>query len=277
MSIWNAVFFGLVQGLTEFFPVSSSAHLAALGNLFGIESGGFNFKLFTVFLHLGTIISLIIVLWNDLADMVYEVLLMVNARTNPRYRQKHYPNARLLMMLGVSTLPLFLLLLVNNYINRLYTNNIIMGVMLILSGTILFVADRFTGTKKLTNSMTMSDALIIGLCQLVAIIPGISRIATATTAGYSVGLKKDFALKYALLLSLPTSFGAAIIHIINASSGSFAWSDVPVCLVGMVTALLTGIFSLRVMLSLGEKAKFNGFSYYSWVAGVLFIILTMIF
>ena len=277
MSVWNAIFFGLVQGITEFLPVSSSAHLAVLGNLFGVMSGSFNYKLFTVFLHFGTIVSIFVVLWNDIADMIYEVLLIANSKSNPQYKQKRYPNARLFIMLVISTVPLFLLLLIDKFIDRLYYNNIFIGGMLFLTGCILFVSDRFNNTKKTATDMTLSDAILIGLCQTVAAIPGISRVATVSTAGLATGLRRDFALKYAILLSIPASFGVNILHIVDAVSDGIVWSQIPMCLIGMAVSLVAGIFALKIMLSMGEKAKYRGFAYYSWVAGALFIILTMIF
>lgn len=278
MSIWQSIFFGLVQGFTEFLPISSSAHLAVLGNLFGVASSGtINYKLFTVFLHFGTIISIFIVLWNDIADMIYEILLIINSKSNPQYKQKRYPNARLFLMLFLSTLPLFLLLVLNRFIEKLYYNNIFIGASIFLTGCILFVAGKFRDTKKIGNNMTISDALIIGLCQTVGAIPGISRIGVTMTGGIAVGLRKDFAVKYAVLLSIPASFGVNVMHLVDAVSSGFFWSDIPFCLIGMAVSIITGIFSLKILLGLGEKAKYNGFAYYCWVAGVLFIILTVIF
>ena len=278
MSIWQAVFFGLVQGLSEFLPISSSAHLSVLGNLFGVaSSGAINYKLFSVFLHFGTIVSIFIVLWNDIADMIYEILLIVNSKDNPQYKKRHYPNARLLLMMVISSAPLLLMLLIYKYIDRLYYSTIFIGVSMLLNGCMLFVAGKFSGTKKTCESMTISDALITGFCQTVGAIPGISRIAVTMTGGIAAGLRKDFAVKYAILLSIPASFGINVLHLAEAASANFAWSDIPLCLVGMAVSLAFGVFSLKLVLSLGEKAKYRGFAYYCLVAGALFIILTVIF
>ena len=95
MSIWNAIFFGFVQGLTEYFPVSSSAHLSVLGNLFGVMDNGYNFQMFTVFTHFGTVMAVLISFWKDITDMVYQIIMM-RSGTDPRRR---YSSVRLLYMI----------------------------------------------------------------------------------------------------------------------------------------------------------------------------------
>ena len=125
--------------------------------------------------------------------------------------------------------------------------------------------------------MTILDALIIGLCQCVSVIPGISRTASTVTGGISTGLKPDFALKFSFLLSIPAMFGAVILRLVDAFSQGVDVQNIPAYLVGMLAAMLSGIGALCIMRKLFEKGKFGGFAYYCWVFGVLSIILTMIF
>ena len=125
--------------------------------------------------------------------------------------------------------------------------------------------------------MTFSDAVILGFCQAVSAIPGISRTGTAYAAGVAVGLKRAFSAKFAVMLSVPLMFGANLIRIIDASGDPFAWRDVPPCLIGMAAAIVAGVFSIRIFRALAEKGSFRNVGYYCWVAGVLSIILTMIF
>lgn len=273
MSIVNAIFFGFVQGITEILPLSSGAHLAIVGNLFGVSSGAFNYKIFSIFVHFGTIISLIIAYWDEIADMIFEIALM----RSPNHTKKHYPSVKLLYMIFVSCLPLFLGLVFFNQIEDLYVNSIFIGVSLILNGSLLIVADKFIKCDKDIAKMTRTDALIIGLCQLVSMVPGISRIGTVTSAGMSLGFRRDFSFRYAALMSLPVSICANMYHIVDASQLGFSWDMLPACLIGMVASIVTSYFAIKIMQNNVKKGKFNGFSYYCFVAGVIFIILTMIF
>ena len=279
MNIFQAVQFGLIQGITEFIPVSSAAHLCVLFNLFGLSASGFNVKAFSVFLHFGTILAAFISYWQDFAEVFFQILEFAasgsGGESGPKRRS--FPAARLLIMMLFSILPLVMLLPLQRYIARLFDLNGLIGIMLVLTGLILFISDRLWEREKTERNMSLSDAILIGLCQMVSAIPGISRTGIVYTAGVAVGLKRDFAVKYAVMLSVPVMFAANIIRLVDAASDPFALADVPVCLIGMAAALGSGILSIRVFRALGEKGRLRNVGYYSCVAGVLSVILTMIF
>ena len=125
--------------------------------------------------------------------------------------------------------------------------------------------------------MTILDAIIVGLCQCVAKIPGLSRSGTTITAVIATGFKRDFAVKFSFLMSLPAVLGANILSIADAVKEGVVLSNVPAYLIGMAVALVTGIASIYIIKFILGKGKFGGFAYYCWVMGVLSIILTMIF
>ncbi len=277
MSIGNAVVLGLVQGIAEFLPISSSGHLALLNNLFHMSSTENGHMLFDVLLHLGTLISICVVYWSDIIEMAYEVLGLVNLGPLAGQRQERYPAARLFLMIVFATLPLFLILPINGLLEGLYYKNVYIGVMLILTGCMLYVSDRMAPGRKNEKSMTVFDALIIGLCQCVATIPGLSRSGTTITAGIATGLNREFAVKFSFLMSLPAVLGANILAIADAAKENVDWASLPAYLVGMAVAMLVGIAAISILKYISQKGKFGGFAYYCWVAGVLSIILTMIF
>lgn len=277
MSIWNAVILGLVQGVTEFLPVSSSGHLSILNNLFDLTSTDDGHMLFDVLLHLGTLASIFVVYWQDIVQMFNESLGIVNLGPLAGRRQRHYPGARTFIMIIFATIPLLLILPVHKMIETLYYRNVFIGVALVLTGCMLFVADKMKPGTKNAASMTISDALIIGLCQCVATIPGLSRSGTTITAGIATGLERKFAVKFSFLLSVPAVLGANIISLIDAFKEGVELANVPAYLIGMVVAMVSGIASISLLKSLAAKGKFGGFAYYCWVMGVLSIILTMIF
>ncbi len=125
--------------------------------------------------------------------------------------------------------------------------------------------------------MTVFDALIIGLCQCAAAIPGLSRSGTTITAGIATGLKREFAVHFSLLLSLPSLLGASILAFADAISLGIDWSNVPAYLIGTAVSLASGICAIYLLRSVAAKGKFGGFAYYCWVVGVLTIILYLIF
>ena len=277
MSIWNAVILGLVQGLTEFLPVSSSGHLSIMNNLFSMTMTDDGHLFFDVLLHLGTLGSICIVYWKDIKQMLLETLGIVNLGPLAGARQERYPGARTFFMIVMATLPLLLILPVKDMIETLYYNNIFIGVALVLTGCMLYVSDRMKPGKKTEGGITVLDAIIIGLCQCVAVVPGLSRPGTTITAGIATGLRRDFAVKFAFLMSLPAVLGANILSLVDAVREGIDWTCVPAYLVGMVAAFVSGIAAISLIKYIADKGKFGGFAYYCWVMGVLSIILTMIF
>ena len=292
MSIWNAILFGIVQGITEFVPVSSSAHLAVMFNLFGITGAGFNSKMFSVFLHFGTVIAAIVTYWRDFGELIFQTFdiaaessaenaaapsLRGKSAAGGRKTRKVYPGARTLLMMFFASLPLAMILPINGKISSLSDSSLLVGIMLLISGTILFKAGQFREGKKSAGTMTVSDAVIIGLCQCASAIPGLSRTGVVMSAGMATGVRADFAAKFAVMMSVPVMFIANFVRIVDAASLGFSLSELPGCLAGMAAALAAGYFSLKILMGAVKRRDFSWFSYYSWVAGVIFIILTMIF
>lgn len=277
MSIWNAIVLGLVQGIAEFLPISSSGHLSIMNNLFDISTVDNGHVFFDVLLHLGTLSSIFVVYWQDIVKMVQEVLGVVNLGPLAGQRQKRYPAARLFFMLFFASLPMLLIIPVKDRIDALFYQNVFIGVMLILTGCILYVSDRMQQGNKTENSITILDAVTIGLCQCVAIIPGLSRSGTTITAGIATGLRRDFAVRFSFLLSVPAVLGATIFSLAEAAEKGIDPANVPAYLVGMVAAMISGIITISIFRRIFEKGKFGGFSYYCWVMGVLSIILSVIF
>ncbi len=277
MSLLNAMILGLVQGIAEFLPISSSGHLSILNNLFSMTTTEDGHMFFDVLLHLGTLFSVCVVYWQDIVDMFYEVLGFLHVGPLGGEQRRHYPAARLFLMIVLGTLPLFLILPINDMMEGLYYKSVFIGIMLVLTGCILYVADKMQQGRKTEKNMGMLDAIIIGLCQAVATIPGLSRSGTTITAGLATGLRRDFAVKYSFLLSLPAVLGANILAFAKAIKNGIDWSCLPAYLVGTVVAILSGIASISLLKRIASKGKFGGFAYYCWVVGVLSIILTVIF
>ena len=277
MSVGNAILLGLVQGITEFLPISSSGHLSILNNLFGLTAAEEGHLFFDVLLHLGTLLSILAVYWQDIRDMAVETLGLLRLGPQANAAPSRRPGARLFFMLVIATLPLALILPIKDLLETLYDRSIFIGVALILTGCILYVSDRMQPGKKTVGGMTLLDALIIGLCQCVAVIPGLSRSGTTITAGIATGLRRDFAVKFSFLLSIPAVLAANLLSLIDAFRKGVDWASFPAYLIGMAAAMMSGIAAIELLHAIARRGKFGGFAYYCWVVGALSIILTMIF
>ena len=279
MTISSAIILGIVQGVAEFLPISSSGHLAVLQNLFDLSAGE-DHLFFDVLLHLGTLISICVCYWGDIVAMVREVFIVLRGgrRADGTPVQGHLGAARLFLMIVVGTLPLFLVLPINDKVEELYYITPFIGAALLLTGCVLFVSDKMAPGTRTERNMRFRDALTIGLCQCVATIPGLSRSGTTITAGIATGLDRTFAMKYSFLLSLPAVLGANLLSFIKAiGEESIEASLIPAYLLGMLAAMLSGIAAISLMKLIANKSKFGWFAYYCWGAGVLTIILSLIF
>lgn len=181
------------------------------------------------------------------------------------------------MLIIVATLPLVLILPVHKYIEALSNSTVYVGIALILTGCMLLVADKMSKGTKTEKNMLFTDALIIGLCQCVATLPGLSRSGTTITAGIATGHDRSYAVKFSLLMSIPAVLGATLIELIDALKTGIDPSLIPAYLFGMIAAMISGVLSIGLLRMIARRTRFGGFSYYCWVVGVLTIILSLIF
>lgn len=277
MSIWNAILLGLVQGIAEFLPISSSGHLSILQNLFHMSTTENGHLFFDVLLHLGTLISICIVYWRDIVAMVRETFAFFRNTRLPAEQRQQLPAARMVLMIILATLPLFLILPINDKVEQLYYHTFFIGLMLILTGFLLFVADKMPKGTRTEKNMRVRDALIIGVCQAVATIPGLSRSGTTIAAGMATGLDRSFAVRFSFLMSLPAVLGANILSLAKAAKTGIDVSLLPAYLIGMFVAMVSGIAAIGLVKRLTSKGRFGAFSYYCWGAGALTMILSLIF
>ena len=278
MSILDAIILGIVQGVAEFLPISSSGHLAFLHNLFNMSDLGSNHMFFVVLLHFGTLIAICFMYWSDIKAMFTQTIDMLSGRTvDENGRRRRFPEARLFMLIVVATLPLVLILPVHKYIEALSNSTVYVGIALILTGCMLLVSDKMAKGSKTEKNMLFTDALIVGLCQCVATLPGLSRSGTTITAGIATGHDRSYAVKFSLLMSIPAVLGATLLELVDAFKAGIDASLIPAYLFGMIAAMVSGVLSIGLLKMIARKTRFGGFSYYCWVVGVLTIILSLIF
>ena len=278
MSVILALFLGLVQGIAEFLPVSSSGHLSILQNLMNMNYSEDGHLLFDVLLHLGTLISICAVYRVELRDMIRDGIeyLQLKSDSNADEPVVLKPPGRALLFVIIGTVPMLLALIFSSAVTRLFFNTFFIGFALIITGGLLYVSSRFIKQgNKTDKTMTIADALLIGLAQAVAILPGLSRSGTTISVGLARGLTSAFAVRFSLLLSIPAVFGATIVQIFRAISKGADFGLLPTYLAGFVVAAGIGYFTIQFLRRLMAKNKFGNFAYYCWGIGLITIIWSL--
>ena len=275
MSLLNALLLGIIQGVAEFLPISSSGHLSIAQNLLGLRVEGSEDMFFDVLLHLGTLAAVFVAYWADIREMILEFFRTIQDVAHGGMPQRIPPARRMILLVVVGTLPLFLVLPIQDFVEGLSNNTYAVGGALLVTGVLLWLCDRVRKGRKNEGSATKRDVLLVGLSQAVATCPGLSRSGTTISVGCFMGFERKFAVRYAFLLSIPAVLGANILHIADViQAGGIDTSLVPAYLLGVVVAAVSGYFSIRLLRFVAEKGRFGFFSYYCWAVGLVTIVLT---
>lgn len=256
-ALWKAVLLGLVQGVTEFLPVSSSGHLVLVQSLLGLQEG---IMTFDIFLHFGTLVSVGIAFWPDLKGMIL---------FRPDQRRLDY-------MILIGTIPTGIIgLACKGLFERVFHSVLIVGVMLLVTGGILWLSEHTAKRRKDLAEMRPPDAFIIGLIQGLAMIPGISRSGSTIVGGLFRGFQRDQAARFSFLLAMPAVFGATLLEVWELIRSGAAELRLFPLAAGTLTAVISGYFAIRFLMRLLKDHSLQPFAYYCWLVGTL-IILTKI-
>ena len=272
MSYFEAVVLGLVQGLAEFLPISSSGHLALIQQCFGISDD--KVLLFAVLLHVGTLISVFIVYWKDIWELIVELCLTIkDLCTGKGLRLAERPVRKLGVMIIVATIPTAIIgLLFSDFFDSLYTSVIPIGIGLIITGFLLVFAERMGEGNRGIQQMNFRNAIFIGLVQGVAICPGISRSGSTLFGSLICNLERKFAVKFVFLISIPSILGSAVLEAPAAIEAGVTAADVGPILVGMLVAAVSGLVAIKTMIKIVSDKKLSYFSYYVWALGLIVVL-----
>ena len=274
MTYLSSFLLGLVQGLAEFLPISSSGHLSIAQNLLGLNTEIPEF--FDVLLHLGTLVAVFVAYWRDICDMVAELIRGVGDLVHGTTPRQVPPARRLILLIIVGTLPLFILLPIHKQVQALSNNMVFIGAALVVTGFLLFACDLVRKGKKTERTATIADVLVVGLGQAIATLPGISRSGMTITTGCFMGFERKFAVRLSFLLSIPAVLGANILSLKDALDAGIIWAEVPMYVVGVITAAVVGYVCIRLLRLVAEKGRFGAFAYYCWAVGLLTLLLNAI-
>lgn len=276
MTYLSAIFLGLIQGLAEFLPISSSGHLAFFQEVVAVLDAGEESLFFDVLLHLGTLVAVFVAYWAEIKALILEFFTMVGVRKLPQGQKPDRLSRRMILFIILGTLPLFAVLPVKDFVEGLYSNPMFIGCAFLGTGLILFLSDRLNrGNKDLKNASIL-DVLLVGCGQALATVPGISRSGTTISVGLARGFSREFAVKYSFLLSIPAVLGANILSLIDAVGEGIDWSQMPMYLAGVATAMISGYLAIRLLKYISRKSSFGGFAYYCWGIGLVTLILSLV-
>ena len=267
MDIFQGIIIGIVQGLTEFLPVSSSAHLVFIQKLLGVESS----LAFDTFLHLGTLIAVLWFFRWDIYKMLKSWWLSLGDLLKGRFKEgfNEDPYKRLAWYVILATIPVGIVgVLFEDSVDSLFSGALyVPAFFLFVTGTILYLSQRMSSGEINFNTITKKEALWMGLGQACAILPGLSRSGTTIAAGLTIGLDKEFAAKFSFILSIPAIFGAFILQAKDIGS-ALDVNFLPVFL-GFIASIIAGYLAIKWMLNLIQNKSLDIFAYYCWLMGII--------
>lgn len=275
MTVFDAIVQGIIQGATEFLPVSSSGHLSLFNHFTG--ASGEEAVLTTITLHLGTLIAVFIAFWDKIKRLVAEGVKMLGDIFTGKFSFKNLDGERrMIMMIIASILPLFPFYLFRSFFTGVQNDGDICveGLCFLYTAVILTVGDRISiknrekGLGKDCTGVKLPEALIIGAFQGVALLPGVSRSGSTISAGLMSGLKRSEAVEYSFILGIPVILAAAVTEIPHIAGESSNIEVVPL-LVGMAAAAVSGYFAIRLIRLLMKSDKFGIFAVYTFILGIV--------
>ncbi|MBO8466530.1 MAG: undecaprenyl-diphosphate phosphatase [Bacteroidetes bacterium] len=268
MEWFEAIILGLLQGLTEFLPVSSSGHLIIGKELLGIEAA--DDLVFEVLVHAATVLSTIVVFRKQLWDLLKGF-----------FKFKNNDQTDYVLKICVSMIPVFIVgVFFKDFVEGLFQSIFVVGIALVCTSLLLFFSDMVSGPrrkvslserKNYRNGISYWQAFVVGLSQAVAVVPGLSRSGTTISTGLICGVRRDVMAQFSFLMVLVPILGEAFLQLVGGDMGSSAIGALPLVL-GFLSAFVSGLFACKVMIALVKKARLSWFALYCAVVALLIFI-----
>ncbi|MDA3787138.1 MAG: undecaprenyl-diphosphate phosphatase [Desulfobacula sp.] len=271
MELYQGIILGIIQGLTEFLPVSSSGHLVLGQIFFGITQSQLAFD---ISVHMGTLLAVLVVYAQDISAILVSVFRFISKAATlkpvtPLLNEDK--NLQLAGLILIGSIPTACIgLVIKQFEHILFSSTLLVGTMLILTGTILWASRNFYFSESKKYEFSIKKALIIGVSQGAAVIPGISRSGTTIAVGMFLGLDRHNAAKFSFLLSIPAILGAQILSIKDMINYGLAID--PVTIYAAIASFITGLIALKLLLSLIHSGRFHLFAPYCWLIGSLVLL-----
>lgn len=275
MDVLTALVLGIVQGIAEFLPISSSGHLALIQSVSTTVFGEVSTDTLTfdVFLHIATLFSVLVVYKKDVQNLFHALIDTIKDSFTGKFKiNQEDESKKLLYMLVVTTLFLVPIALISDYVEAAFSNLLVIGIMLFLTGIVTFLTDKVKVGDVTAKNITSKNACMVGLFQMLAVMPGLSRSGSSIFGGALSGMKREFAVKYSFLASIPAILAATLFQILKISKGGMNFDLVPY-LVGGLAAFICGIFAIGFVKKLATKFQFKKFSYYCFFISIITLII----
>jgi undecaprenyl-diphosphatase len=275
MELYQGIILGVIQGLTEFLPVSSSGHLVLGQIFFGITQSQL---VFDISVHMGTLFAVLVVYASDIKAMLVSAAnfffkaIFFKPVVSLFKEDENLQMAGLILIGSIPTAVIGLGL--KQFEHVLFTSKVLVGCMLILTGTVLWISRKYYSSGNKTTGPGIKKALLIGVCQGIAVIPGISRSGSTIAAGMFLGLDRHKAAKFSFLLSIPAILGAQILSIKDMINNNLSID--PVTIYATITSFITGLIALKILLTLVHSGRFHLFAPYCWLIGALVLLSKII-
>ena len=261
MTLIEALILGLVQGLTEFLPVSSSGHLVLVQKAMGVSDGGITFE---ILVHFATLLSVVIYFWKVLWRMVLAII--------PPFKEEYRRERKMIGFLAIGTIPAVVIgLTLKSRFEAVYEEPVKVSLLLLVTGAILFLP-RFLPKPKEQGGVKLGSAIIMGLGQAFAILPGISRSGSTIVSGMISGVKSEDAAEFSFLLAIPAIAGAMVLAIKDMVEEGIETALLTNYLAGGAVAFVSGLIAIFTVLVAVRKGKFEWFAYYCFAAGIGFFL-----
>ena len=256
VSILEAVLLGIIQGITEWLPISSSGHLVIFQELFNIKAS----VMFDLMLHVGSLLVVLFIFWKDIKRIIFSI-----------FNDDREGKQLLLLLIFASIITAIIGFLFQDFFKSLFTNLTAVGIALIVTGMLLLTVKWVKVKEK--KEMSMVDAFLVGLMQGIAIIPGISRSGATISAGLLRGINRELAIRFSFLLFIPAVIGATVLEFNELSSQSVEL--VPV-IVGTIVSMIVGYASIKLLIKIIKKERFYLFGYYCLAAGLIIALVSLL-
>ena len=267
MSIIDALILGIIQGLTEFFPVSSSGHLVIFKNILNVNSPGI---IMEISLHFGTVVAICVAFHRDIYLLIKEAKTLTCTlirRKKNLARANEDQETKILLAILIGNIPTVIIALIfESIFERFFNIPALASIMIIVTGVVLWATKLAHVKEGGRNKVRFIDALIVGAAQGIAIIPGISRSGTTIATASFLGIKRELAAKFSFLLSVPVIIGGVILKFDDISEGTVNFQNI---IIGTIASAIIGYLALSFLVRLIEKGKFHLFSYYCWSVGII--------
>lgn len=261
MNIFESIFSGFIQGLTEFFPISSSAHLVFFHSLLDIKNGQ---VFFDIILHIATLFAIIIFFRQDIVRIIKNFYKIKQIKTNQE--------TKIFWLVVISSIPTAIIgFIFHDKINEIFFQPSIVAILLIITGIFLFSTRYIKRFNKDIFGIKISEVLLVGLAQGIALLPGISRSGITISVALFLGWERELAFKYSFILAIPATLGALLLEIVSGV-GEITYGYMNY-FIGGIISLIVGFFALKFLSSIVQKGNIFKFSYYCWVLGLVMLII----